>query len=191
MDFRIIAGGTTVVLAVVSYALYLKSIAKQHTKPHMYSWLLWSVLACIGFIGQVSDNAGPGAWNTGVTAIACFVIFLVAIKSGDRTLSNTDKLLLGLASVAVLVQISTSNHVAAVTLATFTALIGFFFTLKKVYKKPYEESWPTFFINANRNFISLFALSTISYLTFFYPLMMLLANLSVVTMILTRRHQSK
>jgi hypothetical protein len=187
MDFKIFAGLITVILAVISYGFYLGSVATKQTKPHVYSWLLWSILAGVGFIGQISDKAGPGAWNTGITAIACFTVFVVSLRYGDKYLSKKDKFLLGLAFIAVFVQILTSNHNIAVTLATLTALIGFFFTLKKAYIKPFEDSWPTFFINANRNLISLFALSTISYLTFFYPFMMMLANISVVVMILARK----
>ncbi len=191
MDMKIFAGLLTLILAIISYGIYMYAVARQGTKPHMYSWLLWSILAAIGFFGQVSDGAGPGAWNTGITAIGCFTIFIIATKRGDRYLSNVDRILLFLAFIAVGVQVFWSNHTLAVTLATLTALVGFVFTQKKVFKSPHEDSWPTFFINANRNLISLFALSTISYLTFFYPFMMFLANLSVAfTIILMRRYKS-
>ena len=94
MELKTYLGILPVALAVPSYWLYIRSIYKGATVPHMYSWLIWSILAGIGFAGQVSGDAGPGAWNTGITAVVCFIIFIIAIKKGDRKLTILDKYLL-------------------------------------------------------------------------------------------------
>lgn len=147
-------------------------------------------MALIGFLAQIESNAGPGAWNTGITAIGCFVVFLVAIRYGERHLSVIDKLLLCTAIVAITTRVITDNYTIATTLATIAASIGFVFTIKKAYRHPYQENGATFFVNFLRNFISLFALISISYNTFFYPFAMMLANLSVVVVILIGRRVS-
>lgn len=58
-----------VIMAVPSYALYIKSVVKGKVVPRTYSWLIWSILAAIGYIAQVRSHAGPGAWNTVITTL--------------------------------------------------------------------------------------------------------------------------
>lgn len=175
-----------VVLAIPSYALYIRAVVNHKTIPHMYSWLIWSVLALVGFLAQIESNAGPGAWNTGVTSLACFIVFIVSIRYGEKHLSKIDAALLALAIVAIITRVFTDDYTLATSLATFAALVGFTFTIKKAYNHPAQENQVTFNINFLRNLVSLFALSSISYNTFFYPCMMMLANLAVVLVINVR-----
>lgn len=186
MDKNII-GIIPLVLAVPSYAYYIYTICKRTTKPQMYSWLIWSVLAAIGYVAQVSTKAGPGAWNTGITAIVCFAVFLISIKYGDRKLSRNDLLLLCLAGASVLARLVTGDYMLAVLLTTIAALVGFTLTIKKVYRNPKQENALTFFLNGLRNLISMFALSAITFTTFFYPFVIMVANLVVVAVIIRRR----
>lgn len=172
------------ILGIPSYAHYLYNVYKRKTVPHVYSWLIWAVLAGIGYVAQASTNAGPGAWNTGFTAIVCFLVFLGALKYGERKLSKLDMLLLVLAGTAIVARLLIGNYVATVLLTTGAALIGFIFTIKKAYLRPKQENPATFFLNALRNLISLFALNVISFTTFFYPFTMMLANFSVVLAVL-------
>ena len=190
MDYRTILGIIPVLLAAPSYWLYIRSIFVGKTVPHMYSWLIWSLLAGIGFVGQVSGDAGPGSWNTGITAVACFAIFIVAAKKGERHLYVIDKILLLVAVAAIILRVLTSSNEIAVFMATIAALVGFALTIKKAYHKPSQENPTTFFINSTRNFISLFALNSISFLTFFYPFCMMLANASILIVIITRKKEN-
>ncbi len=190
MDTKTILGFIPLLLAVPSYGYYIHRVYRHGVKPHMYSWLIWSILAGVGFVGQLSDNAGPGAWNTGITVVGCFSIFIVSIKHGQRKLTQLDKLLLTIAVFAVLVLLVSENYVISTLMAVVAALIGFALTFIKAFKKPNEETPVTFFVNSLRNFISLFALNSISFLTFFYPFVVMIAGLSIVLVVLIRRRIS-
>lgn len=168
------------IMGVPSYACYIYSVYKKKTVPHVYSWLIWAVLAGIGYIAQASTNAGPGAWNTGFTAVVCFAVFLVSLKYGERKLSKVDLALLLIASSAIVARLLVGNYIATVLLTTGAALIGFIFTVKKAYLHPHQENSATFLLNGLRNLISLFALNVIAFTTFFYPFCVMLANFSVV-----------
>jgi chromate transport protein ChrA len=191
MEYGTIFGIIPVLLAVPSYWLYVRSIFAGKTVPHMYSWLIWALLAGIGFAGQVSANAGPGAWNTGVTTLACAIVFLFSVKYGERKLSHIDKVLLIVAAVAITLRLITGDYVLSILLTTAGALIGFSLTIKKSYTRPDQENTTTFLLNAARNLISLFALSSISFVTFFYPFCMMIANASVVGTILISKKQKR
>lgn len=120
-----IIGLIPVLLAVPSYFLYLKGVTNKKIIPHMYSWLIWSILAMIGFFAQHSSNAGPAAWNTGITAVSCFIVFLFTTKHGERHLTKTDTLLLFIAVIAISARMVTNSFTLATTLTTIAALIGF------------------------------------------------------------------
>ncbi len=184
-------GVLPLIIALPSYAHYVHSVYKRKTIPHMYSWLIWAVLAGISYVAQVNAQAGPGAWNTGFTAVVCFVVFVLATKYGERRLSRLDVSLLIMALVAVVALLLIENAVLAVLLTTVAALIGFTLTIEKAYRQPSGEDQITFSLNSLRNLISLFALNSISFVTFFYPFCMMLANFSVVATILARRNSKQ
>ncbi|HSX43089.1 MAG TPA: hypothetical protein VLF59_03320 [Candidatus Saccharimonadales bacterium] len=184
---KTIIGLLPLILGVPSYAHYLYSVYKRKTVPHMYSWLIWAVLAGIGYTAQRSTHAGPGAWNTGFTAIVCFTVFLVSIRYGERRLSRLDLWLLGLAVIAIIMRLLSGNYVATTLLATIAASVGFVLTIKKAYRRPDQENLATFSINALRSLISLFALGAVTFTTFFYPFCMMLANAAVAATILIRK----
>ncbi len=175
---------------VPSYAYYLRSVFSRKTVPQMYSWLIWAILASIGYAAQAGTHAGPGAWNTGFTAIVCFVMFVVSIKYGERHVSRLDVVLLVVAALAIVARLLAGNFVAATALATAAALVGFALTIKKAYRAPTQENATTFTINALRSFVSLAALTSLSFTTFFYPLCMALANGSVAGVVLVRRSRT-
>lgn len=126
-------------LGVPSYVYYMYSVYKRKTVPHVYSWLIWAVLAGIGYVAQAATNAGPGAWNTGFTAIVCFIVFLVSLKYGENRLSKVDASLLALAVLAIVARLIIGNYIATVLLTTGAALIGFVFTVKKAYRQPKQR----------------------------------------------------
>ncbi len=189
MNTKTILGILPLLIGIPSYAHYIHSVYTRKTTPHMYSWLIWAVLASISFIAQVDAGAGPGAWNTGFTALVCLIVFALATKFGERKLSKLDALLLFMALVSILALFLINNAVLAVLLTTVAACIGFSLTIKKAYREPNQENKITFSLNSIRNLISLFALSSITFVTFFYPLCMMLANFAVVVTVLTRKRK--
>lgn len=189
MNTKTLLGILPLLIGIPSYAHYIHSVYKRKTTPHMYSWLIWAVLASISFIAQVDAGAGPGAWNTGFTALVCLIVFVLATKFGERKLSKLDVFLLLMALASVLTLFIINNAVIAVLLTTIAACIGFTLTIKKAYREPGQENIITFSLNSVRNLISLFALTSVTFVTFFYPFCIMLANFTVVATVLTRRRK--
>jgi len=74
------------------------------TKPHIFSWLVFLILTFTGFLGQISDNAGPGAWVTGFTAGICLVILILSLlkSRGKVNIVFLDWISFGGACIAML-----------------------------------------------------------------------------------------
>ncbi len=177
-------------IGIPSYLHYVRSVLRGKTVPHMYSWMIWAVLAAIGFAAQLSGHAGPGAWNTGFTALVCFAVFCISIRYGEKKLSKIDAALFVIAAAAIITRLIIGNFTVSVVLTTAAALVGFALTFKKAYSRPDQENAITFSLNSLRNLISLFALSTSTFTTFFYPACMMLANAMVAGTIYFRRRGS-
>lgn len=187
MQYQTGLGLLSAVLAVAGYWIYIKDIFAGKTKPHMFSWLIWGLLAVVGFVGQVRGKAGAGAWVTGLTAAGCLLIFVIAIFKGEKSIARIDKLLLGLAILAIVLLITVKDARVSTTLASLALVIASFLTMKKAYHKPNEETAQTFALNTIKFVPALFALQTYSYLTVVYPMSALVTNGAVVAVIVVRR----
>ena len=62
---REILGIIAIIISAASDLFYIVSVLRGDSKPHVFTWIIWSIVASIVFIAQISHNAGPGAWVTG------------------------------------------------------------------------------------------------------------------------------
>jgi len=80
MDFKIIIGAIAAGLALLSSFIYIKDIFKGNTKPHTYTWLIWTIVTWIAFFGQWVSGGGPGSWATGVAAVVTTFTLILSLK---------------------------------------------------------------------------------------------------------------
>lgn len=74
--------GTAVsLLAAIPYAL---AIYRRTVRPHLFTWLVWSVVTVIAAAGQFVAGAGPSAWCTAAIAVTCFLTLVASIFRGER-----------------------------------------------------------------------------------------------------------
>lgn len=183
---KIAFGILSLIPAAIAYALYFKGMFSGRIKPHAFSWLIWGLLAGNGFIAQVSAGAGIGSWATGVTSVACLVIFGIAIFRGDTKLLRLDWILLSLALISFGLLFVIDGKTLSLCLTLFATLLGFTMTWRKAWRLPHEEATMSFALNAIKFLPAIFALQTYSFLTVAYPLTAGLANAAVVLIILFR-----
>lgn len=177
------------ILSIISYIPYIRDIIKGKTKPHAFSWLVWATLVAIGFFGQIADNAGPGAWVIGSTAILCFIVFLFSLKRGEKNITFLDWLSLVSAGIAILFWVLTKEPLLSVILVTIIDAIGFIPTFRKSYIKPNEETLSTYNLSVVKYILSIIALKNYSILTVLFPASLVLTNGLFVGMLLIRRKQ--
>ena len=190
-DFRVVLGLIATIIALAGYIPYFKNILTGKTKPHAFSWLIWSILTGIAFAAQVVENAGPGAWVTGFTALGCFTIFILSLFKGKRSFVLFDWFALVASLVALLLWWLTKDPTMSVILITLTDAIAFLPTFRKAFYKPYEETATTFALSGLKFFIALFALETIIISTWLYPASLVVMNWLFVALVLLRRKHVK
>ena len=190
-EYKAILGTIAVIIAFVGYVPYFRDIFLGKTKPHAFSWLVWSSLTGIAFFGQIFDQGGAGAWVTGFTAVVSLIIFFLALKKGEKKITVSDKWSLLGASLALVLWFVTQNPLASIILIIIIDALGFYPTFRKSYHKPQEETMITYFIGGLKFLIAIFALQNYSLVTWLYPAALVLMNFVFVGLLIIRRKQHK
>jgi len=182
-------GYASIFISTVAYVIYCHDIMRGKTKPHAFSWLIWSVLGLTVYVIQLAEGAGPGAWTNGYAGLACAVIFCLTIKFGDRKVVWIDWIFLLAAGLAYLSWLVTKQALPSILLLTVIDFFGFLPTYRKSYSRPFEESASMYWISATKYLVSLFAFTTPSLVNLLYPVVLVLLNSVFTVMLYIRRYQ--
>jgi hypothetical protein len=180
-------GALAAFISLVGYSLYLVSVLRTRTKPHAISWLTWSALNGVSFSAQIVSHGGPGAWTTGAVCTATFLIFATALFCGERRITTSDWLSLGGAGVAGLLWMVTKGPLLSVILVTIIDAFGSFPTFRKSFRNPFEESPVAYIGGAVAFSLALLALQAYRAETVLFPSFIVLADGSLVIMLVVRR----
>jgi hypothetical protein len=193
LDIKIILGGIAAFLALFSSYLYIRDILRGNTKPHTYTWLIWSIVTTIAFLGQWVSGGGPGSWATGVAAMVTIVTLLLSLHGnyGTKDITNFDKVCLLLASLSILPWLLTKNVLWSVLLATFIDLIAFIPTMRKTWHAPRSESLGSMYADAVKHSLSIVSMSSYSLVTIVYPAAVLLTKFVIIGEIIYLRNRKK
>lgn len=189
MGWRTALGAAATLMALVAYVPYFRDMLAGRTKPHAFTWLIWGVLTAIAFAGQVSEGAGPGAWVTGFTAAVSFVIFVTALRRGEKDLPLVDWLSLAGAALALALWAATDQPLVAMILITLIDALGFLPTFRKSWLRPWEETAVTYALSGLKFVIAIVALENFAVTTWLYPASLVLMNGLFVGMLVLRRRQ--
>ncbi|MCB1615622.1 MAG: hypothetical protein KDI30_06385 [Pseudomonadales bacterium] len=177
-----------IALSFLAFAPYIRSIRLGNTKPHVFSWVIWSVTTLIVFFAQLADGAGVGAWAIGLSgAITLYVTFLACVHQSDRKSTVTDRVFLVAALFSVPLWYFTEDPLWAVVLLTVVDSLGFGPTFGKAYDKPFEENMSLYVITVFRNFFVIAALENYSMTTVLFPAAMSVFSILLIGMVMLRR----
>lgn len=193
MELKVILGAIAAILAIFSSYLYIRDIFRGNTKPHTYTWLIWSIVTTIAFFGQVVSGGGPGSWATGVAAVVTIFTLLLSLKGnyGTKDITNFDKVCLVLAIFSILPWLLTKSVLWSVLLATVIDLIAFFPTMRKTWHAPKSESLGSMYVDAVKHTLSTFSMGTYSLITLVYPIAVLATKFVIIGEILFLRYFKK
>lgn len=176
-----------IIITLIGYTQYFRSIFAGQTKPHMFSWLIWATLTAIAYFAQVTDNAGPGAWITALTAVMSFVIVGFAFFKGEKDITGSDRITFLAAILSIPVWLMTNNPLYAVLIVTIIDALGFWPTFRKSWMKPYEEAATHYFMAALKFVLALIALENFTMITALYPASLVFMNGVFLLLLFVRR----
>ncbi len=182
MYIKIFFGAIAALLALFSSFLYIRDIFRGNTKPHTYTWLIWSIVTVIAFLGQWTSGGGPGSWATGVSAVVTITTLLISLKGnyGTKDITNFDKICLLLALLAILPWLIAKSVLWSVILATLIDLIAFFPTMRKTWHAPRSESLGSMYVDAVKHSLSFLSMNSYSVVNWIYPISVLFTKFIII-----------
>lgn len=187
MEYKIVLGFIAIGMTIWAHIPYLLQTFKGVNRPHIFTWIIWSLLGFIAFAAQLSGGGGIGAWVTGVTGLLCILITVAAFRSGEKHITRSDwvMFLTGLSSIPV--WMVTSDPLLAVIIVTAVDVSAVYPTFRKSWLKPWEENSFMYGFNIPRHICSIASLQILSPVTVIYPAALLLMNIVMYGMLKLRR----
>lgn len=179
------AAGT--VLVFLAYIPYLKDIFAGHTKPHAFTWLIWTLTTATAATGLWLGGGGWGAVSQTASASLTFLFFLLSLRYGTRNITKSDVVILVSALLAIGVWWFLDNPVLAVLMVTAIDTVGYLPTYRKSYAEPWSESLPTWWLFTLYAVFGFLAIREYNLLTAPYLFMTICANLLLVILMIIRR----
>jgi hypothetical protein len=177
-------------LAIVGNVPYLRDIIRKKVVPHPYTWLVWSLVSCIIFFGQVAKGAGIGALPTAASEIFTIIIFFFSLRYGFKHVRRIDTLFLIIALGGIIPWVLTNDPTVSVIIAVSIDLIAFIPTIRKTWVHPRTETPILYEMNVVRHILTLFSLEAYNTATMLHSIAMITVN-SVMTLIIHMRRNKK
>ena len=188
MFYKEILSAVAIVLTLIAFFPYIRSIIQGTVKPHVFSWVIWGTTTFVIFLAQLEDNGGVGAWPIGVSgSITIFIAILAYVKRADITITKTDWLFFIVAMSSLPFWYVTSDPLWTVVILTTVDVLGFGPTIRKAYAEPHSESLLFFALFTTRNLIVIMALENYSVTTVLFPAAVAIAGILLMTMLTYRR----
>lgn len=178
-------GLITIALSIIGHTPYILDTFYGRTKPHVFTWFIWSVVTTLAFLGQLAKGGAAGAWGTGITGLMAITITILALRNKRMDITNSDRVFFGIAIIAIVLWVVTKDPTISVVIATFIDACAFLPTIRKTMKDPRSETFATYSLNILRHSLSLFALGSYNLATILYPAYLLTMN-TVITIIMLR-----
>ncbi|MGS0897117.1 hypothetical protein ACVBGC_31970 [Burkholderia stagnalis] len=179
-----IVGSAVSLLAAIPYGL---AIYRRTVRPHLFTWLVWSIVTTIAAAGQFVAGAGPSAWCTAAIAVTCILTCVASLFRGERGRTRIDWLFLYAALSAIPLWLLTDDPTLSICVVTLIELAGLGPTVRKTIRDPWSESLTYFVLCIVKYALALLALTTWSIAVAFYPAVNVLASIGICVVMRVRR----
>ncbi len=187
MSLKTIFAIISLLFGTAIFIPYYIGLIQKKTKPHLFSWLTWSLLIGLGFVLSYKGGGGAGSLPFLVDGLLCFTIAVYALVKGEKNITRLDWIAFISALIIMIFYVLTKNAVVSVILTATIDFLGYVPTYRKSYLQPYQEPALTYFFALVSWVFSLGALGTYTFVTMFYPLSLIATNGAFILFLLMRR----
>ncbi len=186
-DTKLIFTVLSTAVFIFAFGNYLRDMFRTTTKPHIYTWLIWTITQGIAVAGLWYGNGGWGSLALTISAVFVFLVFLFSLRYGTRNITKSDTAVLAVALLSIVVWQGLHNPLFAVVMASAVDVMGYLPSFRKTFEEPWSEnavSWAAFSV---ANILSILALAAYNPLTLTYLVAITVANSILLAICLTRR----
>ncbi len=189
MTFKLLFSLLWIFLSTGAYVHYFWSILQWQTKPHMFTWLIFSVLLISSFAIQTEYEGGLWTYIILSELIGCFLAFLLSLKYGEKHITLSDKIFLALAFGALALWLLFDLPTLSVILIILVDLFALLPTFRKSFSRPQEETIVLYLVSGFIFIFSLLGMQNYSFLTVWHQTAIILFDWGLAAFILLRRYQ--
>lgn len=190
-DFKFAFATIATILIIIAYIPYFRDIFARKTKPHTYSWLVWLITQGTATTALIFGGGKSGGLSLIILTLIVLAVFLLSFKHGTRDISWSDKAVLTLALLAIVVWWQLDNPFLAVLMASAIDGAGYIPTIRKTLKDPWSETMFTWIVMVIAYLLTLAANSEYNFLTVTYLATISLANSIVIFICISGRRLDK
>jgi len=187
MDEKTVFGLISAIVSFGSFLPYIHSVWRGKTRPHLFTWLVWTVLTTMIFIIQLIEKAGAGAWGTGVIAMTCLVILFFSLFKGEKTGTRTDWAAFVASLLGIPLWLFTKDPTLAAIFVTAIDVLAFWPTVNKTWRTPHSENLLYYFCWLIKYPTGFLAIESMSVANAVYPLTWSIIGMIYVPFLLYRR----
>ncbi len=197
MDIKLVLAIIAIGLASLGYIPYILDIKSGKTKPHAFSWFIWSLDSYIAGFTQLSSGGGIGSFITITAAtLSLWIAYMGYRKSGIKY-TRSDWISLYIALFAIPLWILTKQPLLAVLIISFIDVVAFWPTIRKSLKRPDQETIGTYILSTIKHTLTVVAQQNYNLVTVFYPATLAIFTALLVAMlakgkikVITSKHRS-
>lgn len=191
MNLKLILSILAGLVAIISFAPYFLDIIHKKTKPHAYTWLIWTITQGTALTGLWLGVGGWGFISLFIGTGLIFIIFLLSLKYGTRNITKGDTITLIAALIAILIWWQLHNPFLAVLMVSIIDFLGYIPSFRKTFKNPWTET-PIFWMLSPLSYIiTILALDKYNFLTLAYLITVTIADTTLLAICLLRRKSVK
>ena len=186
-----ILGLISPVVSGMGYIPYIVSILKGKTKPHPFSWFVWSLLGGLVLFFYYSVGARDTLPLAVLNFVGPIVILFFSLGHWEGGFSKFDYNCLVLSIAAVIFYVLYHNASLSLSISLFADFLAFLPTFRKSYYDFTSEdvlTWLFFFVG---NLFSILAISRWSYSIALFPVYMAVMNGVNFSILYLRTHTLK
>jgi len=190
IDFKTVCGITASLIGTGCFVPYIRDIFKKKTTPHIYTWIIWTILQVTGVVAMFKNGAGIGVLALATGSVLCAYTAILCLKYGTKNINSFDLFCLLGALASIVVYILMKDPLLSIFLISAIDFVGFLPTLRKSYLEPYSETITMFAFFSISGLFTMLALKEYTIVTSLYPLTLIGINIIATVVLYIRRKQS-
>ena len=191
MDIKIIFFIISTVILIIGFFPYVRDIFLLKTKPHIYTWLIWTITQGTAALGALYGGGGWGALILAIGALLAFSIFLFSIKHGTKNITKGDTIVFIVALGAILVWWQLHMPLLSIIMVSIIDFLGYVPSFRKSYVDPWSETLISWNASSLSNILAILALSEYNLITTMYLVTIIFANTILFLICFFRRRSVK
>ncbi|NCU28138.1 MAG: hypothetical protein EOM85_00475 [Candidatus Moranbacteria bacterium] len=191
MNTKIILSILATIIGVISFFPYLRDVFKLKTKPHLYTWLIWSITQGTAVLGILYGGGGWGVLSLLAGTLLVILVLILSLKYGSKDITLSDKIILMVAIASIIIWWKFNQPVFSIIMVSLIDFIGYIPSFRKTYKDPWSETSITWLFFSLSNILAILSIEKHSILTTCYLMVITIANLILFFISYTRRIKIK